>query len=143
MVIWGSKEVAVPEGGSSVADSPAVTLLHKTFATVTPAVSMPSASALSDAAVATTSTPGSASIFGLLGNPSKFLATLTSAFNLPSLMSFLSLGMASTHLVLLNNIEALYILLDCGYLRAVALAVVGQLARWLVEKLVLGVFGIY
>lgn len=144
MVIWGSKEVAVPEGGSSVADSPAVTLLHKTFATVTPAVSMPSASALSGAAVTTTSsTPGSASIFGLLGNPSKFLATLTSAFNLPSLMSFLSLGMASTHLVLLNNIEALYILLDCGYLRAVALAVVGQLARWLVEKLVLGVFGIY
>jgi hypothetical protein len=58
-------------------------------------------------------------------------------------MSFLSLGTASTHLVLLNNIEALYILLDCGYLRAVALAVAGQLARWLVEKLILGLFGIY
>lgn len=58
-------------------------------------------------------------------------------------MSFLSLGTASTHLVLLNNIEALYILLNCGYLRAVALAVAGQLVRWLVEKLILGLFGIY
>lgn len=62
---------------------------------------------------------------------------------MPSLMSFLSLGTASAHLVLLNNIEALYILLDCGYLRAIALAVAGQLARWLVEKLILGLFGIY
>jgi hypothetical protein len=123
-------------------------MLHKTFATVTSAVSMPSASevlAQTEAAVTTTTstTAGSASFFSLFGNPSAFLATFTSAFNMPSLMSFLSLGTASTHLVLLNNIEALYILLDCGYLRAVALAVAGQLARWLVEKLVLGLFGIY
>lgn len=153
MVIWGSKEVAVPEGGSSMADSPAVTMLHKTFATVTSSLSMPSASgvlAQSEDAVTTTFSSSSSSgstvstsLFSLFGNPSSFLATFTSAFDMPSLMSFLSLGMASTHLVLLNNIEALYILLDCGYLRAVALAVAGQLARWLVEKLVLGLFGIY
>jgi hypothetical protein len=52
------------------------------------------------------------------------------------------MGVANTHLVLLNNIEALYILIDCGYLRAVALAVAGQLARWTVERLMLGLFGI-
>ncbi|PCG94706.1 Arv1 protein [Penicillium occitanis (nom. inval.)] len=151
MVIWGSKEVPVPEGGSSMADSPAVTMLHKTFATATAtvssAVSVPSVSAVlaqTDTAITTTgTTASSASFFSPFGNPFASLATLTSAFNLPSLMSFLSLGTASTHLVLLNNIEALYILLDCGYLRAVALAVAGQLARWVVEKLVLGVFGIY
>lgn len=149
MVIWGSKEVPVPEGGSSMADSPAVTMLHKTFATataaVTSAVSMPSALAQTESVISTTGSAAasSASFFSLFGNPFAFLATLTSAFNLPSLLSFLSLGTASTHLVLLNNIEALYILLDCGYLRAVALAVAGQLARWVVEKLVLGIFGIY
>uniref|UniRef100_A0A093XS15 Protein ARV n=1 Tax=Talaromyces marneffei PM1 TaxID=1077442 RepID=A0A093XS15_TALMA len=151
MVIWGSKEVAVPEGGSSTADSPAVSMLHKAFATVTSSLSMPSGSELlaqseahiSTAAGSTTASTASTSLFSIFGHPSAFLSTLTSAFNMPSLMSFLSLGTASAHLVLLNNIEALYILLDCGYLRAIALAVAGQLARWLVEKLILGLFGIY
>lgn len=57
------------------------------------------------------------------------------------LVSLLSLGAADTHLVLMNNIEALYILLGCGYLRAVTLAVAGQIAPWAVQKLVLGAVG--
>ena len=40
--------------------------------------------------------------------------------------------------VLLNNIEALLILLNCGYLVATGLAVAGALARHAVEKLILG-----
>ena len=35
--------------------------------------------------------------------------------------------------VLLNNVEALLILLDCGYVVATSLAVSGLLARWMVE----------
>ncbi|BDD56149.1 sterol homeostasis protein [Monascus purpureus] len=55
--------------------------------------------------------------------------------------SLLSLGAADTHLVLLNNIEALYILLGCGYMRATMLAVAGHLTRWLVQKAVLSMIG--
>lgn len=54
------------------------------------------------------------------------------------LVSLLSLGAADTHLVLLNNVEALYILLGCGYFRAATLAVSGQIVRWIVQKVVLG-----
>lgn len=56
--------------------------------------------------------------------------------------SLLSLGAADTHLVLLSNIEALYILLGCGYFRAVALAVAGHVARWSVQRVVLGAVGL-
>ncbi|PYH45127.1 sterol homeostasis protein ARV1 [Aspergillus saccharolyticus JOP 1030-1] len=56
--------------------------------------------------------------------------------------SLLSLGAADTHLVLLSNIEALYILLGCGYLRAVALAVAGLVARWSVQRVILGLVGV-
>ncbi|GFF30435.1 protein arv1 [Aspergillus udagawae] len=56
--------------------------------------------------------------------------------------SLFSLGAADTHLGLLSNIEALYILLGCGYLRAVALAVAGLLARWMVQRVILGAVGI-
>ncbi|OQD75288.1 hypothetical protein PENDEC_c007G07012 [Penicillium decumbens] len=58
------------------------------------------------------------------------------------LASLLSLGVADTHLVLLSNIEALYILLGCGYLRAVAVAVTGQIARWAVQRVILGAVGV-
>lgn len=58
------------------------------------------------------------------------------------LASLLSLGVVDTHLVLLSNIEALYILLGCGYLRAVAVAVWGQVARWAVQKAILGAVGV-
>lgn len=65
---------------------------------------------------------------------------LTGLFDL--LASLLSLGVVDTHLVLLSNIEALYILLGCGYLRAVAVAVAGQIARWAVQKVILGAVGV-
>ncbi|KAK2759522.1 sterol homeostasis protein [Arachnomyces sp. PD_36] len=66
----------------------------------------------------------------------------TAGSTLPSspfsfLHSLLSLTITNTHLVLLNNIEALLILLDCGYVPATALAVAGQLARWSVETAIL------
>jgi lipid intermediate transporter len=44
--------------------------------------------------------------------------------------------------VLLNNIEALLILLDCGYVTAAALAVAGSAARWIVEGAVLALAGL-
>lgn len=44
--------------------------------------------------------------------------------------------------VLLNNIEALLILLDCGYVVATGLAVSGVLARWVVEGWFLSVLGL-
>ncbi|KKK13747.1 hypothetical protein ARAM_001673 [Aspergillus rambellii] len=56
--------------------------------------------------------------------------------------SLFTLGAADTHLVLLSNIEALYILLGCGYLRAAALAVAGLLARWTVQRVILGAVGV-
>ncbi|KAL4939510.1 hypothetical protein BDV06DRAFT_230950 [Aspergillus oleicola] len=56
--------------------------------------------------------------------------------------SLFTLGAADTHLVLLSNIEALYILLGCGYLRAMALAVAGLMARWTVQRVILGAVGV-
>ena len=69
--------------------------------------------------------------------PTSYLANLIELVG-----SLLSLGAADTHLVLLSNIEALYILLGCGYLRAMALAVTGLLARWTVQKVILGAVGV-
>lgn len=44
--------------------------------------------------------------------------------------------------VLLNNIEALLILLDCGYIKATGLALAGLSARWAVEGVVLATGGL-
>jgi lipid intermediate transporter len=44
--------------------------------------------------------------------------------------------------VLLNNIEALLILLDCGYVIATGLAVSGFVARWVVETWFLSFVGL-
>ncbi|KAK5467385.1 hypothetical protein LTS15_000357 [Exophiala xenobiotica] len=44
--------------------------------------------------------------------------------------------------VLINNIEALLILLDCGYVTATGLAVSGMLARWAVEGWALSLAGL-
>ncbi|KAL1959761.1 hypothetical protein VTO42DRAFT_1347 [Malbranchea cinnamomea] len=62
----------------------------------------------------------------------------------PAVQSFLSaaLTVTQTHLVLLNNTEALFILLDCGYVRATSMALGGQLARWLVERAILSLVGL-
>lgn len=54
----------------------------------------------------------------------------------------MSLGAADTLLVLLSNVEALYILLGCGYFRAFALAVSGHVARWVVQRVILGSAGL-
>ncbi|OJJ32222.1 hypothetical protein ASPWEDRAFT_44310 [Aspergillus wentii DTO 134E9] len=69
--------------------------------------------------------------------PGNYLANLVELMG-----SLLSLSAADTHMALLSNIEALYILLGCGYLRAVALAVAGQVARWTVQRVVLGGVGV-
>ncbi|OOQ86000.1 protein arv1 [Penicillium brasilianum] len=65
---------------------------------------------------------------------------VTGLFHL--LASLLSLGVVDAHLVLLSNIEALYILLGCGYLRSVVVAVAGQVARWAVQRVILGAVGV-
>lgn len=44
--------------------------------------------------------------------------------------------------ILLNNIEALLILLNCGYVVATALAIAGAAARWAVEAVVLSAVGL-
>lgn len=44
--------------------------------------------------------------------------------------------------VLLNNVEALLILLDCGYVKAAGLALAGTTTRWVVEGAVLAVAGL-
>lgn len=44
--------------------------------------------------------------------------------------------------MLINNIEALLILLDCGYLIATGLAVSGAVARIVVERVILGMVGL-
>lgn len=49
-----------------------------------------------------------------------------------------SLGWA----VVANNVEALKILLDCGYGAAVVLAAAGAVARWLVGRAVLWLVGL-
>jgi lipid intermediate transporter len=49
-----------------------------------------------------------------------------------------SLGWA----VVANNVEALKILLDCGYFPAAVMASVGALARWLVGRGVLWMVGL-
>ncbi|KAL4761958.1 sterol homeostasis protein ARV1 [Aspergillus foveolatus] len=71
------------------------------------------------------------------GIPTSYVASFVDLMS-----SLFTLGAADMHLVLLSNIEALYILLGCGYLRATALAVAGLLARWTVQKVILGVVGV-
>ncbi len=44
--------------------------------------------------------------------------------------------------VLFNNVEALLILLDCGYVKAAGLALAGTTMRWMVEGAVLAVAGL-
>jgi len=44
--------------------------------------------------------------------------------------------------MLLNNIEALLILLNYGYIIATGLALAGYAARWLVEGIILGTVGL-
>lgn len=158
LVIWGPEGTSdVPDTGSTETNSPAATmLLQKTVEVLSTASSSSPTSTATAAAAAATSTcslppcPSPSTSTSALSFFSSFSTAFASnttsgaGWNplhsiFQSLLSLLSLSAADTHLVLLNNIEALFILLDCGYLRAVALAVAGQAARWAVEKIVLGV----
>ena len=56
--------------------------------------------------------------------------------------AFASLSSYVGWAVLLNNIEALLILLNCGYLIATGLAFAGMFARWTVESWALGLVGL-
>ncbi|KAF7125894.1 hypothetical protein CNMCM5793_002253 [Aspergillus hiratsukae] len=106
----------------------------------------PTASASSPAATGFVSSVSSSLLENILSSlawlmpasvPTSYLANCAELVG-----SLFSLGAADTHLGLLSNIEALYILLGCGYLRAVALAVAGLLARWTVQRVILGAVGI-
>jgi lipid intermediate transporter len=57
--------------------------------------------------------------------------------------AFASLSSYVGWAVLLNNIEALLILLNCGYVIATGLALAGMLARWFVESWALGLVGLH
>ena len=156
LVIWGS------DGNGSLSDDPEHSQTAAQILPLTQAATMPSAVHQSLLATATKtssllSAKAAMSSSPLASAPSSFLESwldtaasmlrtsmptsyLTGLFDL--LASLLSLGVVDTHLVLLSNIEALYILLGCGYLRAVAVAVAGQIARWAVQKVILGAVGV-
>ncbi|KAJ5372854.1 Arv1 protein [Penicillium concentricum] len=157
LVIWGA------DGNGSLSDIPAHSHTAAQIRSPTQMATIPSAvhqtllatatktSYLLSAKAAISSPPSASAL------PSSFLESwmagmasllqtstptsyLTGLFDL--LSSLLSLGVVDTHLVLLSNIEALYILLGCGYLRAVAVAVAGQIARWAVQRVILGAVGV-
>ncbi|CAG8096562.1 unnamed protein product [Penicillium olsonii] len=153
LVIWGA------DGSGSLSDNPTHGLTGSQIRVPRQPATMPSAvhqtlfsnsrtkSVLSSAAAARA--PGAAPVSfreswvaataSLLRNsgPTSYLAGV---FDL--LASMLSLGVVDTHLVLLSNIVSIYILLGCGYLRAVTIAVAGQVARWAVQKVILGAVGV-
>ncbi|KAJ5426287.1 hypothetical protein N7465_001357 [Penicillium sp. CMV-2018d] len=157
LVIWGS------DGNRSLSDVPEHSQTAAQILPSTQAATMPIAvhqsllatatktSSLLSAKVAISSSPlasapSSSFLESWLATTASMLRAstptsyLTGLFDL--LASLLSLGVVDTHLVLLSNIEALYILLGCGYLRAVAVAVAGQIARWAVQRVILGAVGV-
>ncbi|KAE8417339.1 Arv1-like family-domain-containing protein [Aspergillus pseudocaelatus] len=144
LVIWG------PDGSGIASQTP--TDRSVGTSRVTPGNVSPHA--LNGIAPAATTTTGSS---GIAGSPSPASSTLLESLiqMLPQSVptsylanfveltgSLFSLGAADTHLVLLSNIEALYVLLGCGYLRAVTLAVAGLMARWTVQRVILGAIGV-
>lgn len=144
LVIWG------PDGSGGVSETPASSSAG--ISRVTPAnLSQHTLNCITPAATTTASSTGmaglpSASSSPLLESliqmmtqsaPTNYLANLIEVTG-----SLFSLGAADTHLVLLSNIESLYILLGCGYLRAVTLAVAGLMARWTVQRVILGAIGV-
>ncbi|CAG8273940.1 unnamed protein product [Penicillium salamii] len=149
LVIWGA------DGSGSLSDSPLTgsirsprqpatmpSAVHQTlFANSRTKSALSAVSALAPGTAPPVSFRESwvAATASLLRNsgPTSYLAGV---FDL--LASLLSLGVVDTHLVLLSNIVAIYILLGCGYLRAVTIAVAGQVARWAVQKVILGAVGV-
>ncbi|KAB8067554.1 Arv1-like family-domain-containing protein [Aspergillus leporis] len=141
LVIWG------PDGSGGASDSSASSSVGSSR--VIP-VNI-SQHALNGITSAATITPGSSDIAGppsstLLQSLTRMMPQSVPTSYLTNLVeltgSLFSLGAADTHLVLLSNIEALYVLLGCGYLRAVTLAVAGLMARWTVQRVILGAIGV-
>ncbi|KAL4931280.1 sterol homeostasis protein ARV1 [Aspergillus undulatus] len=154
LVIWGpdgnrssAASSSSPSSGSvSGSSATAQNLAQRALSGITPAGATSSSSSSSDS-----TTPGSESgsssvsasvLEGLVrlmpaAVPNSYIANFVDLVS-----SLFTLAAADTHLVLLSNIEALYILLGCGYLRAVALAVAGLMARWTVQRLILGAVGV-
>jgi lipid intermediate transporter len=151
LVIWGSEGNNVTETGSLENGTPGAAMpVQQSIATQSSLSTASSSLASSLTSLAIPTSVGESIASSLPTSSSSLLArffpfSTTAAFtsNLHSLLSFPFLGAANTHLVLLNNVEALCILLNCGYLRAVFLAVAGQAARWSVEKFILGIFGLH
>lgn len=139
LVIWGPGGTSnIPESGShEVSNSQSSSSSHIVTSTSTPAD--PSAANGSGGTMWL-----SPFFFQDLGTSlTSWLMTRSTSWSylgncLELMISLISLGAADTHLVLLNNVEALYILLGCGYFRASVLAISGQMVRWMVQKLVLG-----
>ncbi|KAF9893804.1 sterol homeostasis protein [Aspergillus nanangensis] len=143
LVIWGpdgsGSSSSVPRA-SSTANTSVVTqlsLAQRALNGITPAVASSSAMPGADAPSPSSSLLGSLVPAIPVSVPTSYLANLVEFVG-----SLLSLNAADTHLVLLSNIEALYILLGCGYFRAMALAVAGLVARWTVQRVILGAVGV-
>ncbi|KAE8350908.1 Arv1-like family-domain-containing protein [Aspergillus coremiiformis] len=145
LVIWG------PDGSGGISETPANSGLG--ISRVTPvSLSHHAFNGISTAATTTTaSSPGkpgpqSASSSTLFASLIQVLPQSVSTSYLANFVeltgSLFTLGAADTHLVLLSNIEALYVLLGCGYLRAMTLAVAGLVTRWTVQKVILGAIGV-
>ncbi|RHZ55057.1 sterol homeostasis protein ARV1 [Aspergillus thermomutatus] len=146
LVIWGpdgsgSSSAPVEQDNTSAGGMAHSTLTQRMLSRYTP-----TASAAAPGATGFVSSVSSSLLENLISSlawlmpasmPTSHLADLAELVG-----SLFSLGAADTHLVLLSHIEALYILLGCGYLRAVALAVAGLLARWTVQRVILGAVGI-
>ncbi|KAJ0417083.1 Arv1-like family-domain-containing protein [Aspergillus carlsbadensis] len=152
LVIWGPDGSGSFDARSSASSSAGVSsALHTNVAQhasgggITPAAfAGSSASALSQStSSSSTSSSFSTSLFETLLHlmpsaiPASYVANIVETVS-----SLFTLGATDTHLVLLSNIEALYILLGCGYFKAMTLAVAGLVARWTVQRVILGVVGV-
>ncbi|PLB34181.1 sterol homeostasis protein ARV1 [Aspergillus candidus] len=146
LVIWGPNgtgDSGTPDTSSISSINISSTTAHSAFTPIDTGIThtRPTSLAQGPPPAATVSPSGLAEWFAsppLLDN----LVGLMPASVVELIGSILSLGAADTHLVLLSNIEALYILLGCGYVRAMALAVAGLAARWTVQRVILGFAGV-
>ncbi|KAL2815662.1 Arv1-like family-domain-containing protein [Aspergillus granulosus] len=147
LVIWGpdgsgSSDSHSSSSSSSSSASHTNLVQHGSRGVVTPAAFSGSTSP-SPQSPSSASSSFSASLFETLlrlipsAIPASYVANIVEIAS-----SLFTLGATDTHLVLLSNIEALYILLGCGYFRAMALAVAGLVARWTVQRVILGAVGV-
>jgi lipid intermediate transporter len=86
----------------------------------------------------TYSRPNSVSTALLVSSSTKLFPILMVIWDYDVPAAARSLGWA----VVLNNVEALKILLDCGYPVALVLASAGAVARWMVSRMILWMVGL-